>query len=325
MGSTKDYPTLSTLSSWADTTSLPSNSYSDYLWSTDTGAWEPDWFTHVMQRETGTRLGCTLGLLEYRHAISTIGRYGIDLQAGRTERIGLQSYGVPMDMVKNLSSRSIHFFQALSNHWHEFLGLESSEPHTRNSSGQGPSKVSMTLPLISGHPTLRHQPQSIEHPGINSQPPTSPVERPVKRLRLRQASVSETSIKAAMSKALNQPNPAYKSAEQAQALGAVVSSQTPVVVVLPTGGGKSLLFLAPACLEDPGVSVVVLPFRELLNNMKERLIAASIPHLEWSSGEELSAPVVLRLSGAPSNSAQSSLTSMPVSLSYSYATALLRA
>ncbi|KAH5441620.1 hypothetical protein HBI60_255780 [Parastagonospora nodorum] len=298
------------------------NSYSDYLWSTDTGAWEPDWFTHVMQRETGTRLGCTLGLLEYRHAISTIGRQfigkdfrygthdrnsqedpeeleetelesGIDLQAGRTERIGLQSYGVPMDMVKNLSSRSIHFFQALSNHWHEFLGLESSEPHTRNSSGQGPSKVSMTLPLISGHPTLRHQPQSIEHPGINSQPPTSPVERPVKRLRLRQASVSETSIKAAMSKALNQPNPAYKSAEQAQALGAVVSSQTPVVVVLPTGGGKSLLFLAPACLEDPGVSVVVLPFRELLNNMKERLIAASIPHLEWSSGEELSAPVVL--------------------------------
>ncbi|KAH6242305.1 hypothetical protein HBI40_253420 [Parastagonospora nodorum] len=111
----------------------------------------------------------------------------------------------------------------------------------------------MTLPLISGHPTLRHQPQSIEHP--------------VKRLRL---------------------------------------------LVLPTGGGKSLLFLAPACLEDPGVSVV-------------RLIAASIPHLEWSSGEELSAPVVLRLSGAPSNSAQSSLTSMPVSLSYSYATALLRA
>ncbi|KAH5463948.1 hypothetical protein HBI22_252740 [Parastagonospora nodorum] len=74
MGSTKDYPTLSTLSSWADTTSLPSNSYSDYLWSTDTGAWELDWFTHVMQRETGTRLGCTLGLLEYRHAISTIGR-----------------------------------------------------------------------------------------------------------------------------------------------------------------------------------------------------------------------------------------------------------
>ncbi|KAH6380310.1 hypothetical protein HBI34_017460 [Parastagonospora nodorum] len=66
------------------------------------------------------------------------------------------------------------------------------------------------------------------------------------------------------------------------------------------GPNKSLLFLALACLKDLGVSVVL-------------------------SSEELSALVMLRLSGAPSNSAQSSLTLMPVSLSYSYATALLRA
>ncbi|KAH6066867.1 hypothetical protein HBI67_108040 [Parastagonospora nodorum] len=66
------------------------------------------------------------------------------------------------------------------------------------------------------------------------------------------------------------------------------------------GPNKSLLFLALACLKDLEVSVVL-------------------------SSEELLALVMLRLSGAPSNSAQSSLTLMPVSLSYSYATALLRA
>ncbi|KAH6065832.1 hypothetical protein HBI67_115490 [Parastagonospora nodorum] len=173
---TKDYLTLSTLSNW---------------------------FTYIMQRETRTRLRCTLRLLEYCYAISIIRRY------------------VLIDIVKNLSSRLIHFFQALSNHYL--------------------------------------------------------VKRLVKQLRLRQALVSETSIKAAM-----------------------------IVVILPTSSGKSLLFLALACLKDLGVSVVVLPFRELLNNIKERLIAASIPHLEY-------------------NSAQSLLTLMPVSLSYSYATALLRA
>ncbi|KAH6197473.1 hypothetical protein HBI43_240490 [Parastagonospora nodorum] len=59
---------------------------------------------------------------------------------------------------------------------------------------------------------------------------------------------------------------------------------------------KSLLFLALACLKDLGLS-----------------------------SEELLALVMLRLLGAPSNSAQSLLTLMPVSLSYSYATALLRA
>ncbi|KAH5726203.1 hypothetical protein HBI20_069210 [Parastagonospora nodorum] len=184
MGSTKDYPTLSTLSSWADTTSLP------------------NWFTHVMQRETRTRLEYTLKLLEYRYAISTI-------RPGCTERIRLQSYSVLIDIVKNLS---------------------------------------------------------LQHLGINSQLLTSLV----------------------------------------KPLEAVVSSQTSVVVVLLTSSSKSLLFLALAYLKDLGVLVIVLLFRELLNNIKERLIAASILHLEY-------------------NSAQSLLTLIPVSLSYSYATALLRA
>ncbi|KAH4914031.1 hypothetical protein HBH73_253720 [Parastagonospora nodorum] len=63
---------------------------------------------------------------------------------------------------------------------------------------------------------------------------------------------------------------------------------------------KSLLFLALACLKDLEVLVIL-------------------------SSEELLALVILRLSEAPSNSAQSSLTLMPISLSYSYATALLKA
>ncbi|KAH5351800.1 hypothetical protein HBI33_215430 [Parastagonospora nodorum] len=62
------------------------------------------------------------------------------------------------------------------------------------------------------------------------------------------------------------------------------------------GSNKSLLFLALAYLKDLGLS-----------------------------SEELLALVILQLLEAPSNSAQSLLTLMPVSLSYSYATALLRA
>jgi superfamily II DNA helicase RecQ len=37
--------------------------------------------------------------------------------------------------------------------------------------------------------------------------------------------------------------------EQEQALHAVLEKQTPLIVVLPTGGGKSLLFTLPACVE----------------------------------------------------------------------------
>ncbi|KAH5758899.1 hypothetical protein HBI16_199730 [Parastagonospora nodorum] len=64
---------------------------------------------------------------------------------------------------------------------------------------------------------------------------------------------------------------------------------------------KSLLFLALAYLKNLGVLVIL-------------------------SSEELLALVILQsILRAPSNSAQSLLTLMPVSLSYSYATALLRA
>ncbi|KAH4856473.1 hypothetical protein HBH75_072900 [Parastagonospora nodorum] len=70
--------------------------------------------------------------------------------------------------------------------------------------------------------------------------------------------------------------------------------------ILLLGPNKSLLFLALACLKDLGVLVIL-------------------------SSKELLALVMLQLLGAPSNSAQSLLTLMPISLSYSYATALLRA
>ncbi|KAH6028737.1 hypothetical protein HBI83_042850 [Parastagonospora nodorum] len=62
------------------------------------------------------------------------------------------------------------------------------------------------------------------------------------------------------------------------------------------GSNKSLLFLALAYLKNLGLS-----------------------------SKELLALVILQLLEAPSNSAQSLLTLIPISLSYSYITALLRA
>ncbi|KAH3943951.1 hypothetical protein HBH53_168860 [Parastagonospora nodorum] len=70
--------------------------------------------------------------------------------------------------------------------------------------------------------------------------------------------------------------------------------------ILLLGSNKSLLFLALAYLKNLEVLVIL-------------------------SSKELLALVILRLLEAPSNSAQSLLTLMLISLSYSYITALLRA
>ncbi|KAH5401944.1 hypothetical protein HBI47_193300 [Parastagonospora nodorum] len=73
--------------------------------------------------------------------------------------------------------------------------------------------------------------------------------------------------------------------------------------ILLLGSNKSLLFLALACLKDLGV-LVILSSKELL-----ALVILSI----------------LRRIIVDNNSTQSLLTLIPISLSYSYVTALLRA
>jgi superfamily II DNA helicase RecQ len=62
--------------------------------------------------------------------------------------------------------------------------------------------------------------------------------------------------------------------------------------VLPTGGGKSLLFIAPACLIDPGVTIIVVPYRALLDNLLKTIKDARIDYIEYRPGEQNPAALV---------------------------------
>lgn len=73
---------------------------------------------------------------------------------------------------------------------------------------------------------------------------------------------------------------------QAEAMRAVIDSQDSVVV-LPTGGGKSLCFQAPA-LVLPGLAVVVSPLISLMKDQVDALTACGVPaaYLNSSSTAE---------------------------------------
>jgi hypothetical protein len=124
---------------------------SEYIWSGEHGPWETDRLTRVMKRETGRHLGVELTTHSYRHVAIAIGRKAIgerfangylgdvdnfeepeeetddslEMQAGRGGEVGAKRYGVSMDIIKNLSSRSIDTFRPLCQQWHRFLALES--------------------------------------------------------------------------------------------------------------------------------------------------------------------------------------------------------
>ena len=52
----------------------------------------------------------------------------------------------------------------------------------------------------------------------------------------------------------------HKSSEQEEALERMLNGlDSALAVVLLTGGGKTLLFTAPACLDDPGMTIFVVP------------------------------------------------------------------
>jgi superfamily II DNA helicase RecQ len=65
-------------------------------------------------------------------------------------------------------------------------------------------------------------------------------------------------------------NMTFRSPEQAEALIAVVRKEGPIVVVLPTGGGKSLLFMLPSLLLLAHITIVVTPFVALQHDLVQR-------------------------------------------------------
>jgi superfamily II DNA helicase RecQ len=106
--------------------------------------------------------------------------------------------------------------------------------------------------------------------------------------------ISEDELKRAMQKALRCDNVTFRSEEQREALYTIVSGNqtTLLVVILPTGGGKSLLFIAPACLSDPGVTIVVVLYRTLLDNLLKTVKEARIDYIEYRPGEQNPAALV---------------------------------
>jgi superfamily II DNA helicase RecQ len=60
---------------------------------------------------------------------------------------------------------------------------------------------------------------------------------------------------------------------------------TPLVVVLPTGRGKSLLFMALAYLNDPGVTIVVILYCILLDNLLKTVKDTRINYIEYRPRE----------------------------------------
>jgi superfamily II DNA helicase RecQ len=57
---------------------------------------------------------------------------------------------------------------------------------------------------------------------------------------------------------------------QREVLEAIVARRSPIVAIMGTGVGKSLLFQLPAAMNPRGMTIVVVPLISLCDNMQDR-------------------------------------------------------
>jgi superfamily II DNA helicase RecQ len=155
--------------------------------------------------------------------------------------------------VKHLSTRSIDAFRALSTAWHRFLGVD-----RQTAAYEEPTPQRKRL--------MR---QSMSELAILPKEKAVQVE-----------DVRATAIHRALQRVLGKQDVGFRSMEQEQALYAVLDKQTPLVVVLPTSRGKSLLFTLPACIEGAGVTVVIIPYRALIKDLVSRICEYRVDCIE---------------------------------------------
>jgi len=77
----------------------------------------------------------------------------------------------------------------------------------------------------------------------------------------------------------------FRSVQQ-QAMEAIQAGNSPVVAVMPTGAGKSILFMLLAWVKPGGTTVVVVPLITLRGDMKRRCDEFGIECIEWERTQQ---------------------------------------
>jgi superfamily II DNA helicase RecQ len=90
---------------------------------------------------------------------------------------------------------------------------------------------------------------------------------------------SKKEIYKRLKKVLNQEEPAFRSDEQKEAVFATIDQQSLLIIILLTGGRKTLTFILPAVLQELRVTIVVAPFNTLEKDYIQRLQLSYIEHM----------------------------------------------
>lgn len=257
-------------------------SISAQMWpdSYDGKSWSSLRMKKVLARETRAGLGVEIGIQSYREIAIAISRHYLlrqeafsqdnddedgvnedeaimDQQAGHSSHIAGMVYarGI-MERDGEVASKR-QLFQVSSTAWHQFLGFSSPAANNKR-------KIASTS-----------FDQELEQTQL------------ARWKRLRTANI-HSQLQAMMGHDAN-----FRGIQQ-QAIEAIMTGDSPIVVVMGTGVGKSLIFMLPAWCSVDGTTIVVVPLISLRQDIQQRCQQLQISCAAWDSQQQPdSAQIVL--------------------------------
>ncbi|OLL24154.1 ATP-dependent DNA helicase tlh1, partial [Neolecta irregularis DAH-3] len=273
---------------------------SNYIWFDGKAPWNTEMMSKILARETEARIGISVTIQDYRHMAIAISRQHVqkweiqneneedddsdgfdtleDLQAAHRS-VTARNYGVSSNILKSLDSNSINLFRIISKEWHRFLNLEISNKGALRK---------RTIAEVDGvgKNSPKRQELVIKNSRCGCQCPHQYVPPPFTQY-------SSDQVQEALNKVLDNKSSTFSSAKQEEAVLATIRGESPLVVILPTGGGKSITFMLPAILSQSGITIVVAPFTALVENLVKRCKAVGIDCIHWMPGQINSATIVV--------------------------------
>jgi superfamily II DNA helicase RecQ len=220
-----------------------------------------------------------------------------DLQSTHGRRIAARHYAVNMMFPNNLGPDKIESFREVSRLWHCFLeqrpagdAVPEDERVTDVSNGGGGGggggggSVGVCCYCCRDKDTKRRAP-ALESDGAYARG----VLQKAKRQKLWETSSgadAAAELDGALQRLLGR-TAGWRTDEQQDGMRRIVAMKKgeALIVVLPTGGGKSIFFMLPSMMESErgGVSVVVVPFVALIDDIVRRARDLGIDCLRWAS------------------------------------------
>ncbi|KAF4571763.1 hypothetical protein EYR40_008286 [Pleurotus pulmonarius] len=275
--------------------------------------------TEILRRFTQASFIFPLGIRDCRHLMKFVLRHavGVSLQDdpgdtpslyrvldglwGHSSKVSQTYYAVEEDTFAHIDAKDVTKAQIFSLAYHEWLGigyehlpanLRIANAEPANALTPVPTgKIDTSAFVQSLHTTIPILGDALQatvfdavhtYMAMHAIQPSPPS---LHSLRVHPSSrvIVHPSRKDALERLYGTPEPRFTSPQQAELFELVMQNTRHILGILPTGGGKSLMFYGPPLMETEGITIVVSPFVALANQQYREAKRYGIDVVQWPS------------------------------------------